>query len=317
MCHETKKLEIMPKREHSNLFQRYIWLAETMASASDGLTFDEIDRIWRHSVHNEYGSPLPKKTFQRHCREIEALLGISIVCNRHNRYRYHIDDNGGLESGGLSSWLLDSFTVSDMLIESRRLSGRILFERIPSGHRFLPAIIGSMHKSSQLQIVYSDFRKGRSKAGIEPYCLKVFKQRWYVVARNADISQIRIYSLDRIESVENTDKTFIFPEDFDGKTYFRDCYGIERNTAKSPEHIVLRAYGDKAAYIRTLPLHSSQKETATTTEFSDFELYVRPTFDFCQELLSHGGDIEVLSPQSLRTIIYDEARLMVRRYAER
>lgn len=121
--------------------------------------------------------------------------------------------------------------------------------------------------------------------------------------------------LQRIESVENTDETFIFPEDFDGKTYFRDCYGIERNTAKSPEHIVLRAYEDKAAYIRTLPLHSSQKEIATTTEFSDFELYVRPTFDFCQEILSHGGDIEILSPQSLRTIIYDEARRMVRKYA--
>lgn len=87
---------------------------------------------------------MPKKTFQRHCREIEALFGISIVCDRHNGYRYYMDDNGELGSGSLSSWVLDSFAVSDMLVESRRLSGRILFERIPSGHRFLPAIISSM-----------------------------------------------------------------------------------------------------------------------------------------------------------------------------
>lgn len=305
----------MPKREHSNLFQRYIWLAETIASSPDGLTFDGIDRKWRHSAHNEDGSPLPKKTFQRHCREIETMLGINIVCNRHNGYRYSIEDNGNFESDGICSWLLDSFAISNMLVESRSLSGRILFERIPSGHRFLPVIISSMHSTSRMHIVYNDFRKGRNEAEIEPYCLKVFKQRWYVVAKNVNISQLRIYSLDRIESIENTDKTFIFPEDFDGKTYFRDSYGIERNTAKSPEHIVLRAYGDKAAYIRTLLLHSSQKEIATTAKFSDFELYVRPTFDFRQEILSHGGDIEILSPLSLRATIYDEARRMVRRYA--
>lgn len=307
----------MPKREHSNLFQRYIWLADTIASSPEGLTFDETDHKWRHSILNEDGSPLPKKTFQRHCRELETMFGINIVCNRHNGYRYFIEENGDLYGGGIRSWVLDSFTISNMISESRSLSGRILFERIPAGHRFLPVIISSMHKSSRLHIVYNDFRKGRSEAKIEPYCLKVFKQRWYVVARNAGISQIRIYSLDRIESADNTDETFVFPEDFDGETYFIDSYGIERNTAKPPEHIVLRAYGDKAAYIRTLPLHTSQKEIATTAGFSDFELYIRPTFDFRQELLSHGGDVEVLSPQSLRSIIYDEATRMVRRYARK
>ena len=305
----------MPKREHSNLFQRYIWLAETVASASGGLTFEEIDRRWRRSSYNEDGGALPKKTFQRHCREIESMFGMTIACDRHNGYRYFIGNGGGLEGGDISSWVLDSFAVSNMLTESRRLTGRILFERIPSGHGFLPVIIGAMRQSTRVRISYNDFRKGQSEAVIEPYCLKVFKQRWYVVANKTHIAGLRIYSLDRMTSAENTDEHFLFPEDFDGQTYFKDSYGIERNTGIEPELIVIRAYGDKASYIRSLPLHPSQKETDITDEYSDFALYLRPTFDFRQELLSHGGDIEVLSPQSFRTIIRDEAARMVGRYA--
>lgn len=136
----------------------------------------------------------------------------------------------------------------------------------------------------------------------------------YVVANNTHISRLRIYSLDRMVSVEKTDEQFIFPEDFDGRTYFRDSYGIERNTGIRPELIVIRAYGDKAAYIRSLPLHLSQKEIESTEEYSDFELYLRPTFDFRQELLSHCGDIEVLTPTSLRTMIRDEATRTTERY---
>lgn len=306
----------MPKREHSNLFQRYIWLSETIASSRNGLAFEDIDRRWRHSVHNEYGGALPKKTFQRHCREIESLFGITISCDRHNAYRYVIENNGDLETLGVSSWVLDSFAVSNALAESRRLKNRILFERIPSGHKLLHVIIGAMHKSLRMHIVYDDFRKGRSEALIEPYCLKVFKQRWYVVANNAIIAKIRIYSLDRMEVAETTDEPFTVPEDFDGRTYFRDSYGIERNTGVNPEHIVIRAYGDKAAYIRSLPLHSSQNEIASTEEYSDFGMYLRPTFDFRQELLSHGGDIEVLSPSSLRAAVCDEAARMMRRYSD-
>lgn len=304
----------MSKREHSNLFQRYIWLAETVASSSSGLAFEEIDRKWRSSTYNEDGSALPKKTFQRHCREIESMFGITISYNRHNGYRYYLEDSVGLEDGDIGSWVLDSFAVSNMLAESHRLNGRILFERIPSGHCFLSVFIGAMHQSARVRISYNDFRKGQSEAVIEPYCLKVFKQRWYVVANNTHISRLRIYSLDRMVSVEKTDEQFIFPEDFDGRTYFRDSYGIERNTGIRPELIVIRAYGDKAAYIRSLPLHLSQKEIESTEGYSDFELYLRPTFDFRQELLSHGGDIEVLTPTSLRTMIRDEATRTTERY---
>lgn len=54
------------------------------------------------------------------------------------------------------------------------------------------------------------------------------------------------------------------------------------------------------SYIETCPLHSSQRLVSKTDEYMIFELNLKPTFDFFQELLSYGSDVEVISPQSLR-----------------
>ena len=68
----------------------------------------------------------------------------------------------------------------------------------------------------------------------------------------------------------------------------------------SEERIVLRADRYHQHYLRTLPLHPSQREIYTSDEYADFELHLRPTYDFCMELLKVGAMIEVLEPQSLR-----------------
>ncbi|MBO5632515.1 MAG: WYL domain-containing protein, partial [Aeriscardovia sp.] len=54
------------------------------------------------------------------------------------------------------------------------------------------------------------------------------------------------------------------------------------------------------SYLRTLPLHKSQKEINTTAEYSDFQFHLAPNFEFMQEILGRGDEAEVLSPQPLR-----------------
>ena len=53
-------------------------------------------------------------------------------------------------------------------------------------------------------------------------------------------------------------------------------------------------------YLRTLPLHPSQEEVERAEDYSIFTYFVRPTFDFVQELLALGESAEVLSPKTLR-----------------
>ena len=101
-------------------------------------------------------------------------------------------------------------------------------------------------------------------------------------------------------SVEETDERFELPEDFDTECFFKDYYGVLCNTGDKAERIVIRAYPPFTHYLRTLPLHHSQKELASTPEYADFELFLHPTFDFLQELFSQINEIEVLEPASLR-----------------
>ena len=202
-----------------------------------------------------------------------------------------------------------------MLIESDSLQNRILLENIPAGKQYLQPIINAMKQDHKLLMTYHKFGQQESYTiTIEPYAIKVFKQRWYLVAMNPKRETPSIYALDRIEHLEETEETFQFPTDFDTEAFFRDCYGVLSGTGDKAQHIVIRAFAPYMNYLRTLPLHHSQKEVQSTPEYADFEFYLRPTFDFRQELLAQGHDVEVLHPAPFREEMKAMLEKMLCRY---
>ena len=124
-----------------------------------------------------------------------------------------------------------------------------------------------------------------------------------------------VYALDRIVSLEEQDKTFVFPQNFNAEAFFKDCYGVIYGTNDKAQRIVLRAYPPYINYLRTLPLHASQKELESTEEYADFEYYLRPTFDFKQELLAQRDEVEVLEPAELRQEMGNTIKRMLKRYS--
>jgi predicted DNA-binding transcriptional regulator YafY len=152
---------------------------------------------------------------------------------------------------------------------------------------------------------------------VEPYAIKVFKQRWYLLAKTDQQPQPKVYALDRMEQLEETAEEFEFPKDFDTEAFFAECYGVMCATQCKAEKIVIRAYPPYTNYLRTLPLHHSQKELRSTPEYADFEFYLRPTFDFRQELFSQGDEVEVLEPATFREEMMETTRRILKRYREK
>ena len=228
-------------------------------------------------------------------------------------YKYgYVED---LEKDGLRNWLLNTFSVNNLIHESYPLKQRILFEDIPSGRAFLTPIIEAMREGRIIRFLYQSYWWNEPKmVEAEPYCVKVFKQRWYVVVRNRMHEALRIYALDRIHSLDLTDVTFEYPADFDPQAYFDASFGIIVDEECEIEAVQIKVYNNQSQYLRALPLHHTQKEIAKTDDYSIFEYILRPTYDFKQELLSHGDDIEVLSPAWLREEIKKIAGRMYRRY---
>lgn len=284
-----------------DLFNRYIWLVDTIYRHPEGMTFEEINDKWQRSGRSD-GNPLPLRTFHNHRVAIQDLFEIIIECNKSN-YRYYIDNAEDLANGGVRSWLLNTFAVNNLINESHKLKQRILFEDIPSGQQFLTTIIEAMRDGVKLKMSYQSYWMDKSaEFDIEPYFVKVFKQRWYVIGKS---NSIRIYALDRIISLTPTSNTFKMPVDFDPETYLSDCYGIIQGVDAKPQEVQLKITTDQAKYVRALQLHRSQKEIETNNEFSVFSFYIKPTFDFRQEVLSLGEDAEVIAPSTFRNEMKD------------
>ena len=171
--------------------------------------------------------------------------------------------------------------------------------------------------NTQLRITYQSYWREESYTfNVHPYCVKLFKQRWYLVALSPHLNRIMIYALDRIFDIAKLDGvTFTMPDDFYPEDFFYNYYGIIAGTNRKPEKVRLKVSASQANYLRSLPLHDTQEETERNEAFSIFTLRICPEFDFYQEILSNGEDVEVLEPKWMREEIGEIIHRMWNKYA--
>lgn len=291
---ETKK---KLKSSTAYLFNCYIWLLNTIARGP--ISRAAIDEKWAHSSVNEYKQVyLPETTFHRWRNTVELLFDITIKCNSHGEY--YIDDAKEVNFSEWRTRMVNLLAVNSLVKDCKALDERILFEPVPSGEKYLTTFIEAMRDGTVLEMTYQSFYKpAPSTFPIETYCLKMFRQRWYIVALSRGHNQLRVYSLDRIKELQPTSEKYILPADFDGETYFKDTYGVS-GMEYQPQPIEIKVVAIEANYFRTLPLHHSQEEIERNENFSIFRYNIIPSFEFTQELLKQGANLEVLSPQWYR-----------------
>lgn len=295
----------------NRLYAKYLWLIQTI-NKNDRISFEDIARKWDHASINLDHEPLQLRTFHNHRKAIEREFQIYIECDKRNNL-YYIENPEDLKGNSINRWLLDSFSVSSTLMSNRNLADRILLEEIPSGRHHLDVITSAMQENRQMLIDYEDFFGNRNEGLlIEPYCLKVFKRRWYIFAYVPSMGIVRRFGLDRIEKIELTEKTFDYPKDFSPEAFFHNLYGVIHD--EKPTRIRLKAYREKPNYLRSLPLHHSQHEIETGEDYAIFEYWIAPTFDFVQEILLHRDQLEVLSPAPFREHVASVIRRMCNFY---
>jgi predicted DNA-binding transcriptional regulator YafY len=300
----------------NKLFQRLIWLVDTVHSAGH-ITKDELDRRWSKSAYNyDHESKYGDKNLYRHRETIAELFGIEILCNRATS-EYYIAELGDLQSKGIRTWILNTFAVNNMVNLTTDIRDRVIFEDIPEGSRFLSTIVTAMKDNRQLYATYQGFNRAEPHSFLlAPYCLKVFKQRWYLVGKPADHpeeKEPRVYALDRMHELTETDQSFRLPKSFRADKFFENQFGIDRRLTKA-EHIRIRVNAYDANFMRTLPIHESQREIERTDEYSIFAFRLAPTYDFIQELRKFGSTLEVLEPEELRKQFAEDASHGVEMY---
>ena len=194
--------------------------------------------------------------------------------------------------------------VGDDVRESTRIvkPTPIKLEDVPSGQEYLAIILDAMKTNNQIRITYQGYKREESYTFVvHPYCVKMFKQRWYMLAFCPYYNKMMTYALDRIIGIWKLDgETFEMPHGFDSEEYFANYYGIISGTGTDLYTVKLKLSKKQANYLRSLPLHKTQKEVERTDEYSIFTLQLCPVLDFQQEILSMGEEVEVLEPIWLR-----------------
>lgn len=290
-----------------NFFKRYIWLVD-LINRRKYVSFKEINEAWMRSPLNETGDPLSERTFFNHKDAIAEMFGIEILNDRSLGFYIGRSDVGSDET---SDWMLHTLCLNNVLHENADMKDRILMEKVPSSERFLTDIISAMRDFRVIRLCYQSFRHPEPFCfNVRPYCVKYFKQRWYLLG-DSDLG-LRIYSLDRFVDMEELEEHFEIPKGFDAEEYFGNYFGVI--IGEEPEDVKIRVVPDQVKYFRTLPMHGSQRETVQEDGSSVFSYHIAPTLDFVQEILSHGADVEVLEPAELRESIADIIAGMASRY---
>ena len=298
-----------------NYFNRYVWLID-LISRYGHITKRDIDDLWSCSSLNEgHETAIPERTFHNHREAILDIFGIEIGFDRGRGY--YIVNTDDLDGEGIRNWLLESMSLSNLLRESADMRSRILFEKVPSSSKWLSVIVNAMRDGKALEMTYQSFKRTEPTTfETHPYCLKIFRQRWYMLAQTVGKEELRIYSLDRIIAIKVLDKALELPVGFDTADFFSDYFGIILGHNVKPSIMDIKATAEQAKYLESLPLHHSQTPIEVTPEYTVYRYRLVPTFDLKQEILSRGSTLEVLSPEWFRKEIIDELQKSLLQYEQ-
>lgn len=255
-----------------------------------------------------------KKTFQRDKNTLERILGVEIQYNR-KKGVYHISKD---EIDQQEDNILDNLLLVNAYREIKHKTNIMFFEqRTARGLYHLNELITAITQQKVVSFNYQKFWTDGNivKKSVEPYALKEFKHRWYLLANEhkKEKFQIKAYGLDRITHLETSNSSFK-RQMYDAGETFHHAFGIVSPNGEIPQKIRLSFDTQQAHYIKVLPLHHSQSIVSQTEDTTTFEYFLVPTYDFIQELLSYGNRVKVLAPKSLSKIIIHELEKNLKQY---
>lgn len=277
-----------------------LWLIDTLSIQP--LTLPEIQKRWLKASANEDGDPLAERTFNRYRREAESLMYVDIKCDKRDGNLYKIIRPEGFKNDELQQWLLSAFRVSS-LAERVNQREEVMIEPAPPAANLLQDVMNAIDKKHPLRILYKSHYQEEKEIILMPAFVRLFKQRWYVIGEVRGKEHAMTCALERIKEVEllEGEKVKFSPKlrlQLKPEVYFEHCFGIIRQ--HEPITIRFRAFWPQDAYIKDVPIHTSQVEVGHTDEYTDFEIFVRPTYDLKQEFLWHRDKLAVLAPESFR-----------------
>lgn len=239
-----------------------------------------------------------KRTLQRDIKEIRNIFGIDIEYSRSLMGYFIIQD----ETENMNfQRMMEAFDIFNSLNLAKDLAPFIhLEQRRPQGTENLYGLLHAIKNRIQIKFTYQKFWEDDiSQRKVDPYALKEFKNRWYIIAKDDKDENIKSFALDRLSDLEFTAQSFQYPDNYSIEQNYRYSFGIIGPNDQKPQDIILSFDPFQGKYIKTLPLHHTQKVLIDNDQEMIVKLKLCLTHDLIMELLSFGDNMKVIEPKSL------------------
>jgi predicted DNA-binding transcriptional regulator YafY len=194
--------------------------------------------------------------------------------------------------------------------DSEKLDKFIQFEKstVSRGNDYLGPLLEAIQQHRSVRIIYRKFTDDQSKEyELQPYLLKEYQNRWYLIAREANRGAIRTFGLERMEHLETAEKGFEPDPSFRPELFFEYSIGITEKP-EQPSKVLLKLSKVAGRFLLTQPIHATQYLVEENDTYITIGLHVLLTEELYSWILSRGYQCEILEPSSLREEIRDRLR---------
>ncbi|MFA9212400.1 MAG: helix-turn-helix transcriptional regulator [Candidatus Methylacidiphilales bacterium] len=254
-----------------------------------------------------------KRTLQRDIKEISNIFGIDIEYSKQEKgYFISQSENENMNF----QRMMEAFEIFNSLNMAHDLKPFIHLEkRKPQGTENLYGLLHAIKNKFQIKFTYQKFwEEEPSKRLAEPYALKEFKSRWYIMAKDMKDNHIKSFALDRLTNLEITTLHFQYNTNYNLEQNYRYCFGIISPNEEEPQDIILSFEPFQGKYIKTLPLHETQTVLVDNEDELKIKLKLYLTHDLLMELLSFGDNVKVIEPKTLADEIKQSHEMAFKQY---
>lgn len=249
------------------------------------------------------------KAFGLRENDIDALMFYAKTINQYKEYEVFEDFSNAIEK------VLDAVNIRKGVSSIEQAKTIVQTESTPkvTGSEWIPQIVRAIDSNLTIEIDYHKFcETEHSIREVEPYLLKEDRHRWYVLGQSLTKGKITTHALDRIVALRVLDKKFV-PTNFDFNNHFKYSFGITVHEIE-PIEVILSFNRLESFYIKTLPIHSSQKVLIDSDNEFQISVTVKPSWEFYEKILGYGGKVRVISPPLVIDTLKSIAGKVLKRY---
>lgn len=299
--------------------RRYAWVVELFLRRKR-LTINEINEAWIHSTVADFcGDPINRKTWYKCFEDIAMIYGILIEIDGDKKKSHYakwtILNPEVLKEKNVEQWMLACVRHRNLLEEFLGMYNRIDIEGFPAENGMLEPVTRAMKENRKIEVIYKRYGYNHAKHYVvEPYFIKSYKQRLYVLCKK-DTGLFCTFAFERIIDVNVLKEHFCYPNDLFAEDFFEDAYGVMIPPNKEqPVDIVIRAKEDMRCYLKDVPMHHSQVLIREGKDYTDFMIHIYPTDDFIGAVLQQAERLEILKPASVRNRIKERLEKALKPY---